>query len=262
MELESVYATIEEQTRNVIDSLTGLLIASIEVVIAVAIARLLQVLLRRLLLKRLESPNLSESGRALITVLSSIVVGMVTVTILFAHWGVTWTGLLTAISLGTLGIILGVQDVLKSLIGGIFIVLERPYAIGDRVKMRDITGRIIGIELRTTILRSDTGHRIVAPNSIVFTDTITNFSLRRHVRTTLVIAGFKGPSDEIRAAIEGAFRELEGVETEPEIRFMSHRSSIPHRIRKSLDGTPLSSVVTPRGSEVWVSWSGGGEAEV
>ncbi len=255
-------SSLEAQTRDVLSSLQTLGIALGQAAIIIVVARMLHRYVRGLLIRRLDSPNLSESGRTMITVMSSIVVGLASATILLALWGVTWAGILTAISLGTLGILLGIQDVLKSLIGGVFLVLEKPYAIGDRVKVRDVTGRIIGIELRTTIMRSDTGHRIVAPNSIVFTDTITNFSLRRHVRTTLVMIGVTEKPAEVRAMIEEAMGKIEGIEGTPEVRFRAHRSRLPEAVRKGLSDSALGDRVISRGSEARISWLGGGEPEV
>jgi small-conductance mechanosensitive channel len=156
--------------RDALDSVTSIAIGLAEALIVIVIARFVHRFMRDKLLHRLDSRNLSEGGLTLINVLSSVVVGVITATLLLALWGVTWSAIFAAIGLGTFGILLGVQDVLKSLIGGLFLIAEKPYTIGDRIQVRDVTGRVIGIELRTTILRSDSGHRIVAPNSIVFTE--------------------------------------------------------------------------------------------
>jgi Mechanosensitive ion channel, beta-domain len=194
--------------------------------------------------------------------LTTIVFVIVTGTLLLALWGVTWSGIVAAISLGTLGILLGIQDVLKSLIGGVFLILERPYSIGDRISVRDVTGRVIGIELRTTIIRSDEGHRIVAPNSIVFTDTMTNYSLQRQIRTSLVLKGIRGHPAELRATIEQAIASVAGVDGSVEVHIRSRSTKVKAPLREKQVTFPDQVQVTAPSAEIWVSWLGGGEPEV
>ncbi|MGH2533527.1 MAG: mechanosensitive ion channel family protein [Thermomicrobiales bacterium] len=253
---------LESQFSGALESLTSLAIRLVEAIVVIIIARYLHRFVRDRLLQRLDSPTLSESGRTVISVLATVVFGMATASVLLAIWGVTWSGIITAISLGTLGILLGVQDVLKSLIGGIFLILERPYSIGDRISVRDVTGRVIGIELRTTIIRSDDGHRIVAPNSIVFTDTMTNYSLRRQIRTRLILSGISGNAAELRTRIEHAVAGVDGVDGSVEVRIRPRGSKVRTPIREGLVGSHTEGQTGSRGTEVWVSWLGGGEPEV
>jgi small-conductance mechanosensitive channel len=255
---------LESQYSGVVDSLVTLAIGLAEAIVVIVIARYVHRFVRGRLLRRLDSPNLSESGRTAIGVMTTVIVGMATATLLLALWGVTWSGIITAISLGTLGILLGVQDVLKSLIGGIFLIMERPYSIGDRIRVRDITGRVIGIELRTTVIRSDDGHRVVAPNSIVFTDTLTNYSLRREMRTSLILTGIGGSSNsaELRTRIEQAVAGIDGVDGSVEVRIRPRKTKVRAPIHERLVGSPGGGQAAARGIEAWISWLGGGEPEV
>jgi small-conductance mechanosensitive channel len=253
---------IRSQLENIFDSLATLATGMITAIIVVLIARYLHRFVRNLLLRRFESPNLSESGRTVIDVMTTVVFVVVTITVLLGLWGVTWSGIIAAIGLGAFGLLLGVQDVLKSLIGGIFLLLEHPYSIGDRIAVRDVKGRVIGIELRTTIIRSDEGHRIVAPNSIVFTDTLTNYSLRRQIRTSLILAGARGNPADLRATIEREIAIIEGVDgpVEVHVRSRSAKAKTPIRSAQSSVGSEAKS--TAQSAEVWISWLGGGELEV
>ncbi|HEY7030910.1 MAG TPA: mechanosensitive ion channel domain-containing protein [Thermomicrobiales bacterium] len=260
--LESQLSDLESRLSDALDSLTAIAFGLVEAVIVIVLARYVHRFIHNRLLRRLDSPDLSEGGRTAINVMTTVVVGIGAATILLALWGVTWSGIVAAISLGTLGILLGIQDVLKSLIGGIFLVLERPYSIGDRIQVRDVTGRVIGIDLRTTVLRSDDGHRIVAPNSIVFTDTMTNFSLRRQIRTTLIVSGIGGMPADLRTSIEVALAGIEGIEGAVEVRIRTRRSRLSAPMRDGRDDSPPQEQVTMRNVEAWISWLGGGEPEV
>lgn len=255
-----MWSRLEEQFAGAVDSLITLGIGLVEAIIIFLIARFALRLLRERVLRRFDSPDLPQNRRTLLQVLTTVIVGTVALSVLLALWGVTWSRIVTAISLGTLGVLLGVQDVLKSLIGGVYLILERPYEVGHRITVRDVTGQVIGIELRTTILRSDDGNRIVLPNSIVFTDAVTNFSLQRQIRSDVILTGIDGDPAEERPRIEQAVAAVEGVNGEVEVRF--RRRQRVRRPSSDKDAAPRrNEQAAPRGAEVWVSWLGAGEPE-
>src|SRR5919199_4313026 len=53
-----------------------------------------------------------------------------------------------------LALSLAFQDILKNFIAGIFLLLERPFRIGDEITVENHTGAVENIELRTTTLRT------------------------------------------------------------------------------------------------------------
>ncbi len=64
---------------------------------------------------------------------------------------------------------LGAQDLVKNVIGGLVILVDRPYQIGDRVKIGDAYGEIDHIGLRSTKLTTPDDTRVTIPNSEVLT---------------------------------------------------------------------------------------------
>jgi small-conductance mechanosensitive channel len=69
---------------------------------------------------------------------------------------------------------LAFQDILKNFIAGIFLLLERPFRLGDEITVDDHTGVVEDIEMRTTTLRTSEGEQVLTPNSLVYTGTIIN----------------------------------------------------------------------------------------
>jgi small-conductance mechanosensitive channel len=255
-----MWSRLEEQFAGAVDSLITLGVGLVEAIIIFLIARFALRLLRERVLRRFDSPDLPQNRRTLLQVLTTVIVGTVALSVLLALWGVTWSRIVTAISLGTLGVLLGVQDVLKSLIGGVYLILERPYEVGHRITVRDVTGQVIGIELRTTILRSDDGNRIVLPNSIVFTDAVTNFSLQRQIRSDVILTGIGGDPAEERPRIEQVVAAVEGVDGEVEVRFR-RRQRVRRPSGEERAAPRRNKPAAQRGAEVWVSWLGAGEPE-
>jgi small-conductance mechanosensitive channel len=58
----------------------------------------------------------------------------------------------------------GAQSLVKDLIGGAFIILERQFSVGDVVKIGDRSGVVENLGLRTTILRDMEGTAHIIPN--------------------------------------------------------------------------------------------------
>ncbi|HEX2914107.1 MAG TPA: mechanosensitive ion channel family protein [Chloroflexia bacterium] len=108
--------------------------------------------------------NLSYVGMLIIAIL----------TVLSIYTGAGLSTLVTLFGLVSLAISLSVQDVLRNFVAGVFLLLEQPFSIGDRIKVRDYEGRIENIEIRTTTVHTDEGVLVVIPNSIVFAEIVTN----------------------------------------------------------------------------------------
>jgi len=111
-----------------------------------------------------------------------------------------------------LALSLAFQDILKNFIAGIFLLLERPFRIGDEITVDNHTGVVENIEMRTTTLRTSDGEEVLTPNSLVYTGTIIN---RTRYPSRLFTLTAKVPSD---VAVDGVVARLrEQLKTRPEI---------------------------------------------
>lgn len=69
---------------------------------------------------------------------------------------------------------LGAQDLIKNLVGGLVVLGDRPYQLGDRVKIGDAYGEIDHIGLRSTKLTTPDDTRVTIPNAQILTDHVFN----------------------------------------------------------------------------------------
>jgi hypothetical protein len=197
---------------------SGLVQAALVFFIAALIIRVLRRLVRRQLRRTLVPENVKRLVENLVT----FVVLSWGATILLTHWGVTWSTLLTAIGLSTLVVALGLQSVLQCLIGGIFILFERPMSTGDRISysVHRVGGTVEEIGWRTTVVRDDDGTRIVVPNSLALTNAVINHSPERAVLSIVTVRGAGGDGrtlPETRALAEAALADMPWPGKSPEI---------------------------------------------
>lgn len=81
---------------------------------------------------------------------------------------------LAALGSAALAIGLGLQDLIKNLIGGLVVIVDRPFQTGDRVQFGDAFGEVKQIGLRSTKLLTDAGMLVTIPNADVLTKPIFN----------------------------------------------------------------------------------------
>lgn len=83
-------------------------------------------------------------------------------------------------SAGIFAAILGFasQAAFANIIGGIFIVIFKPYRVGDRIEVGNANmGEVEDITLRHTIIRDFKNNRIIIPNSTMSSETIINSNI-------------------------------------------------------------------------------------
>ena len=141
-----------------------------------------------------------------------VVVGIVTV---LPSFGVDWPGLLTVLGAAGLALSLSMQDLLKNVVAGIYLLIEQPFKIGDRISVKDVTGLVQGIELRTTILTTDESLQVVVPNSLVLNEIVTNRSVSNLQRQILHVRVPNSEISSINQEIGDALKENSDVASTP-----------------------------------------------
>jgi small conductance mechanosensitive channel len=67
---------------------------------------------------------------------------------------------------------LGVQDILRNYVSGVYLLTERRLNIGDEIEFSGHVGTIIEIRFRVTYVRAEDGSLIVVPNSELFNSVV------------------------------------------------------------------------------------------
>lgn len=122
--------------------------------------------------------------------------------------GLDITVLLTFGGLTSLAIGLAFQDFLRNVLSGIFLLVERPFRIGDLITADNNTGIVERIRLRTTTLRMLDGSYAILPNLAAFNGTVVNASAnaKRHYTVSAKLpdgVDLDTALRDVRAALEG-----------------------------------------------------------
>lgn len=68
----------------------------------------------------------------------------------------------------------GLRDVFAGFIGGLVLIFEKPYQVGDKVEIGDDYGEVTNIGLRSTQLQTADDTAIIVPNATMFTENVAN----------------------------------------------------------------------------------------
>lgn len=112
--------------------------------------------------------------------------------------------LIAGLGIGGLAIALAAKDTLENLFGSFTIFLDKPFTIGDLVKIEDITGTVEKIGFRSTRLRTFEMSYVTIPNKKMIDAELENLTMRAAMRVKQYIAlRYETPSSVIKNIITG-----------------------------------------------------------
>jgi len=112
--------------------------------------------------------------------------GAATLLLVFGVVTRQWLGLLVSFGVVGFALTFALQQPLFSLIGWIYIMVKRPYGVGDRVAIEDSKGDVVEVDFLVTTLwevggelvssNQPSGRIITLPNSVVLSSHVYNYS--------------------------------------------------------------------------------------
>jgi MscS family membrane protein len=100
-------------------------------------------------------------------------------------FGLNIGGLLTGLSIVGAAIALALRESLENLIASFIIFFDKPFTLGDLVKVNNVTGSVERIGLRSTRIRTDQKTFVTVPNKQMVDSILDNLTLRTQRRADL-----------------------------------------------------------------------------
>jgi len=118
------------------------------------------------------------------------------------------TSLLAGLGLGGLAFALAAQDAVKNLFGSLTVIFDRPFEVGDWVKIGGEEGTVTEVGFRSTRVRTFYNSLITIPNGNLITAVVDNMGARRYRRVrTMLSLNCETPPEKIDSFCEGV-REI------------------------------------------------------
>jgi len=67
------------------------------------------------------------------------------------------------------------KDIGENFLSGVILAFNKPFKVGDMVEIENISGRVITLDLRSTIVRTFEGYDVFIPNSMLIKNPLINY---------------------------------------------------------------------------------------
>lgn len=140
---------------------------------------------------------------------------IIVIIIILGRYGIEISALVTTLGIGSLAIALAAQATLGDMFAGFTIMIDQPFAVGDRVEILaiDTWGDVIDIGLRSTRILTRDNRMVSVPNSVIGKGLVVNYSdpsTRYRVETHVGVA-YGTDLEEARQVMIEAIRAQDWV---------------------------------------------------
>ena len=200
--------------KDILDPAKNLVLSLLILLLGIGVGRTL----KTLAIRNLEQHRVDINTRTLLGRITYFLILVLAAFWILSLWSISIGVPLAYIGTITVAFTFAIQDILKDLVAGIYILVERPFRIGDEISMETFTGRVEDVSIRATRLRLITGEEITIPNTRVFNSNVVNntFYGERRVTLALTLPYEDYKKDETPEEIAGLLKDLEWVLPKPE----------------------------------------------
>jgi small-conductance mechanosensitive channel/CRP-like cAMP-binding protein len=180
------------------------------IILSWAVARLTFFLLIELPLRLRKKKELPSITRDLVLIICYAILFVI---VLRLKSNINLTGILTTSAVLTVVVGFAAQTTLSSLISGLILQIERPFGLGDWIKLGENRGRVIGITWKSTRLLTREDVLVYIPNAEITNKSFLNYSKpnRRLICRIKIGIEYGAPPNTLRRVV------LEVINQHPQV---------------------------------------------
>ncbi len=183
-----------EESETIEISLFDIIKLIIALVVVVFLTRLLKRFLKNKILSRF---GIDESNREALATLISYFIAALSFIISLRITGFQLEGLAVIAGGLSIGIGIGLQNIVSSFVSGLTLLFERTVKVGDFVEFDGLSGYVKSVSLRSTIIRTREGGDVVVPNSHLVENKVLNWSYDTFIARIDIPVGVSYSSDPV-----------------------------------------------------------------
>lgn len=133
-----------------------------------------------------------------------------------SNLGYEITPLITGLGISGIAIALAVQNILSDLLSSVSIYLDKPFKIGDHIRIGKLSGAVKSVGIKTTRIAALDGEELVIPNKEIVESTIQNYKRMKKRRVSFSIGVTyetkKAKLEKVPAMIKRIVKSAKGTE--------------------------------------------------
>ena len=141
-----------------------------------------------------------------------------------------------------IGLGFGTQTLIKNLISGLLLLVERNIRVGDIIEVEGVTGRVTAVDVRSSTVRAADGVESMIPNSLLLEQKVTNWTLTDAKLRRMVKVGvaYGSPVREVARILAECAERHDAVlkQPAPEVMFEDFGSALMFGVYFWIELTP------------------------
>lgn len=134
-------------------------------------------------LKKIQDKMRGENTDGMLNVIAKairVVVYIIGGFLIITELGYNLNGIVAGLGLGTVVLTLAAQDTAKNLFSGLTIALDKPFVVGDWIKVAGNEGNVEAVTFKSTRIRTRENTIVNVPNTLICSDTLVNETKRKN----------------------------------------------------------------------------------
>jgi MscS family membrane protein len=130
-------------------------------------------------------------------------------TMVAQEWDYRIDGFIAGLGLGGLAFSLAAKDTLAHIFGGLVVIMDKPFSIGDWIKTPSVEGTVEDITFRSTKVRTFAQALVTVPNATLANEPVTNWTRmgKRRITYQLCLA-YDTPGEKLKKCIDEIYAML------------------------------------------------------
>lgn len=129
----------------------------------------------------------------------------------------------------SVGVGLGLQNIINNFVSGIILVFEKPFKAGDYIELGDKKGQVLQIGIRASVLLMDEGARVIIPNGDLLSGRLVNWTFTENdirLNMRLKIGPGATPIEDIKTSLRSTLRSFDHVDPSIPIKVFTKEISV------------------------------------
>jgi small-conductance mechanosensitive channel len=176
-------------------------------------------LVNAILFKEAEADTWRSRVPKLLIALSRLVLVLLGSAIVLAGvWNADLASLATALGVSSVVLGLALQDTLGSIMSGIALLFERPFSVGDWLRIGELVGQVIDINWRAVRLQTLEREMVTIPHQVIGKEIIRNYSqpIRLHAERVRIGFSYDDPPNLAKQVLRSTALATQGILIDPE----------------------------------------------
>ena len=163
------------------------------------------------------------------------------------RFGISLTAVISTLGVGGLAFALAAKDTLSNLFGGMSILVDNVFKMGDWVRVGDDEGTVAEIGLRSTTIRTFDNALITIPNSLISISSVTNWNRRavgRRIKMTIGVT-YDSDMNDLKQGVEEirTMLKLHSDISNPNYKYISKTRAIKLASKEDTQGIKTTQLV-------------------